>query len=137
MQWGFPITGLIKDFVEQKIFAMIDWRFTSSTKWMTTSVNPRVYADINSGVVNQVYEKYPRLLLLVFMSAIYGFGMPIIHVLNLISLLLGYILDKMLVAWYFRKTPLYDDTMNLNLVYFMKWAGAIHIGVGYWMLSNH
>lgn len=38
---------------------MIDRRFTSSSKWMTTSVNTRVYADINSGTKNEVYEKYP------------------------------------------------------------------------------
>ena len=71
------------------------------------------------------------------MSAIYGFGMPLIHILNLISLIIGYFLDKMLVAWYFKKPPLYDDTLNQNLVYYMKWAGVVHVCVSYWMLTNH
>jgi len=40
-------------------------------------------------------------MLLVAMSSMYSFGMPIINFLNIISLILGYIIEKIIVAWYF------------------------------------
>jgi len=70
------------------------------------------------------------------MSAMYSFGMPLINVLNIISLILGYILEKILVAWYFRKPALYDDTLNSNTVYYMKWSSLLYGGFAYWMITN-
>lgn len=75
-------------------------------------------------------------MLLVFMSAMYSFGMPVINILNIISLILGYLIEKIIVAWYFRKPPLYDDTLNRNTVYYMKWASLIYCAFAYWMITN-
>ena len=103
---------------------------------MTKSASARRYAYLNSGIEHEIYEKYPRLMLLIFMSAMYSFGMPVINILNIVSLIIGYIFEKIIVAWYFRKPPLYDDTLNRNTVYYMKWASLIYCGFAYWMVTN-
>lgn len=66
----------------------------------------------------------------------YGFSMPIIMYLALFGLIIAYILDKLIVAWYHRKPPLYDDTLNRNTIYFMKWAAFMYAGVAYWVITN-
>jgi hypothetical protein len=73
---------------------------------------------------------------LVFVSMFYGFGMPIFFTLTLISFIVSYFVDKVVVALYYRKPPMYDDTLNINTVYFLKWGGFFYIAIGFWNLTN-
>ncbi len=70
------------------------------------------------------------------MGAFYGFGMPLINIVILFCFVLGYIIDKIAVAFYHRKPPLYDDTLSKNTVYIMKWAAFIWGAIAYWMITN-
>lgn len=74
--------------------------------------------------------------MLVYMAMFYGFGLPVLFFIILICFLISYFVDKLAVAWYHRKPPMYDDTLSVNAVYIMKWAGFIHLAVSYWFLSN-
>jgi len=73
---------------------------------------------------------------LLFVSMFYGFGMPILFILSLISFIMSYLVDKFVVVLYYRKPPMYDDTLTKNAVYFLKWGGLIYLSIGYWHLTN-
>ena len=70
------------------------------------------------------------------LSMMYAFGLPIFLILTLICLIISYIIDKIVVAYYHRKPPMYDDTLNKTSVHFMKWGAFIYLAIAYWMISN-
>lgn len=70
------------------------------------------------------------------LSMMYAFGLPIFLILTFICLIMSYIIDKIVVAYYHRKPPMYDDTLNKTSVHFMKWGAVIYLAIAYWMASN-
>lgn len=115
-------TLIAPDFLIQKLLALLDRNFTQMKHHKTKCKMAYDYADLNSGAEHFLFEKYPRLLNIVFVSTFYGFGLPILPIIILIALCLSYTLDKLFVMFYHRKPPLYDDTLNKVAIQFLKWA---------------
>lgn len=132
----FPITYFVPGYIIQKGLAMLDRNFTDPKLYKTKCNLAYDYAEANSGTEHLLYEKYPRLLNIIFVSLFYGFGMPLLPILIFISLVISYFFDKIAVALYHRKPPLYDDTLNVVSIHFLKWAAFLYIAVAYWMLTN-
>lgn len=132
----FPIQNLIPDFAIQQGLAWFDRRFTNPKLYKTNCNTSVQYADLNSGAEHLLFEKYPRLVNIVMLSMSYAFGLPIFLVLTFICLVASYIVDKIIVAYYHCKPPMYDDTLNLTSVHFLKWGAFFYAAVGYWMISN-
>jgi len=136
IQLIFPIQNLIPDFSIQQGLAWLDRRFTNPRLYKTHCKTALQYADLNSGAEHLLFEKYPRLVNIVMVSMMYSFGLPIFLILTFVSLLISYFIDKLLVAYYHRKPPMYDDTLNKTSVHFMKWGAFIYLAIAYWMVSN-
>lgn len=73
---------------------------------------------------------------ILFVTMFYGFGMPILFILSFLSFIVSYFVDKFSVVLYYKKPPMYDDTLTRNAVYFLKWGGFIYLAIGYWNLTN-
>lgn len=132
----FPIQNLIPDLAIQQGLAWLDRRFSNPHLYKTHCTSALQYADLNSGAEHLLFEKYPRLVNIVMVSMMYAFGLPIFLILTLICLVVSYIIDKLLVVYYHRKPPMYDDTLNNLSVQFLKWGGFIYLAISYWMISN-
>jgi hypothetical protein len=136
IQLIFPLQNLIPDVSIQQGLAWLDRRFTNPMLYKTNCKTAVQYAELNSGAEHLLFEKYPRLVNIVMLSMMYGFGIPIFLVLTLLSMILSYIIDKILVAYYHRKPPMYDDTLNKISVHFLKWGAFFYLAIAYWMISN-
>ena len=132
----FPINAFLPDYIIQKALAALDRNFSDSKLYKTKWNIAYDYADLNSGTEHLLFEKYPRLLNIIFVSVFYGFGLPLLPILIFVSLIISYIFDKIVVAFYHRKPPLYDDTLNVISIHFLKWAAFLYIAVSYWVLTN-
>lgn len=132
----YPLTMFIPDLIIQRGLAMLDRNFSNPKQYKTKSTLAYDYAELNSGTEHLLYEKYPRLLNIVFVSTFYGFGLPILPVVILASLVVSYFLDKLIVMFYHRKPPLYDDTLNKVSIEFLKLAALFYISIAYWVLTN-
>ena len=132
----FPLTMFAPDYIIQKGLSMLDRNFSNPKDYKTKCKLANDYAELNSGTEHLLFEKYPRLLNIVFVSLFYGFGLPILPILILIWLIVSYILDKLIVMFYHRRPPLYDDTLNKVSIEFLKWATFLYIAIAYWMLTN-
>lgn len=40
------------------------------------------------------------------------------------------------MVYYHRKPPMYDETLNNNSVFFLKWGGFFYAAIAYWMIAN-
>lgn len=132
----FPIQNIIPDVLIQQGLAWLDRRFTNPKLYKTNCKTALQYADLNSGPEHLLFEKYPRLVNIVMLSMMYAFGLPIFLVLTLICLVFSYFIDKLFVAYYHRKPPLYDDSLNVISVHFLKWGAFVYLAIAYWMISN-
>jgi hypothetical protein len=136
IQLFFPITALLPDYSIQKILAWLDRRFTNQKLYKTNCKTALQYAEINSGAEHLLLEKYPRLVNIVMISMMYSFGLPIFYIITLLCLIISYILDKLIVAYYHRRPPMYDDSLNLKSAHFLKWGAFIYLAIAYWMITN-
>jgi hypothetical protein len=73
---------------------------------------------------------------LIFVTFTYSSGMPLLHWITFISLVITYWTDKILVAKYFRKENGFTADLSRNVVNMLYWAVVIHIPIGYLMLTE-
>lgn len=69
-------------------------------------------------------------------SLTYGFSMPILFPIVLCQLIVSYIVDKLALVYYYRKPPMYDDTISKNSIQILKWGAFFYSGMAFWSLSN-
>lgn len=136
VQLIFPVTAFLPGYIIQKGLAMLDRNFSDPKLYKTKCNLAYDYAELNSGTEHLLYEKYPRLLNIIFVSSFYGFNLPLLPIIIFISLIISYIGDKLAVAYHHRKPPLYDDTLNVVSIHFLKWAAFLYIAIAYWVLTN-
>ena len=66
----------------------------------------------------------------------YGAGLPLLFPLTLFSVVLQYLVEKLVTVYYYRKSPMLDEKINHNAYTTLKWAVHVYTFTGYWMLSN-
>ena len=137
IQLIFPLNAFLPDYIIQKTLAILDRGFSDPKLYKTKWKIAYDYAELNSGTEHLLFEKYPRLLNIIFVSAFYGFSLPLLPILIFVSLIISYIFDKIVVALYHRKPPLYDETLNVISIHLLKWAAFLYIAISYWVLTNN
>ena len=131
-----PISSFLISFIVQKIFVFLDNRFTNPKLYKTNCKLAYDYAELCSGAKISLYSKYSQLLKIMFISSMYGFGMPLLPLLMLLFWIISYVFEKYFIAFYYRKLPMYDEALNLVCIFFGKWSAFLYISFGYWLISN-
>ena len=81
-------------------------------------------------------ERYANVQMIVFVSMTYGVSMPVLFPLCFIFLLVNYIMERLMVIYFYRKPPMLDDELNNRALQMMKWAALLFALNGYWVFSN-
>ena len=63
-----------------------------------------------------MFTKYPFMMNVVFLSMMYGFGMPLIPCLATCALFVSYVTEKIAIFWHVKKPPLFDDALSKNAI---------------------
>lgn len=66
----------------------------------------------------------------------YGLGLPVLFPIAAISILVLYILEKILINYSYRLPPSYDEKLNTNVLSILQYAPLFGLIFGYWMFSN-
>jgi len=66
----------------------------------------------------------------------YGVALPIMFPIGAFTFFNYYIVDKFLVAYYFRRPPIYDDKLQRMSLGFMKYAPVLMFFFGWWTIGN-
>lgn len=66
----------------------------------------------------------------------YGLALPIMFPIAAITFFNYYTVDRFLVAYYYRRPPIYDEKLNNTALETMKFAPLLLFFFGYWTMGN-
>lgn len=124
MGWGLPA---LKRKMDMK------W---GSDRYVTKKKTMAAYKKLWSGGDYIIHFKQAGLLLVVFVTCMYGVGMPILFPIAAWNFFNQWICERVMACYQVKLPPTLDDKLTNNLISVMKWAPLIMLFNGYWMLSN-
>lgn len=96
-----------------------------------------MYVDIYSGPEYMIHFRYATILNITFVCLMYGTAMPILYLIALFAFLILYFSERLLVCYYYKQPPAFDEEMTMNTLNMLLWAPLIHMMFTYWYLSNN
>jgi hypothetical protein len=84
-----------------------------------------------------MYAQYSTISVQIFVSFIYGVACPILFVITFISLLIMYTFERMNLAYWHPKPPMYGKAMNTQVLSLLKWAPLAMLMSLFWILGNN
>jgi hypothetical protein len=120
------------------VFRVLDRRSLKSGNRKTTTKRHSIesYIDLYAGPQYFLHSKYSNLLNITFMTLMFGVGLPILFPIALVSFLVIYLLERVLVAYYYRQPELTDNSLAATALYILQCAPLLYLAVGTWMMSN-
>lgn len=84
-----------------------------------------------------MHFKYSSLLNIVFVTFMYGFGIPLLFPVAGIAILILYLVEKTMLFYAYRLPPMYDEKLAESVIGKLRWAPLLYLSFGFWMASNH
>lgn len=66
----------------------------------------------------------------------YGAGIPILFPLALLSFMVLYFIEKLLLAYSYQHPPMFDEKLNRLSLKIMAFAPVLYFTFGFWMFNN-
>jgi len=130
-----PYVGLVTGFVIPMIKRALDNGF-SGNQYKTKKSAMGGYKDLYSGAEYVIHFKYSGVLNIVYITMMYGMGMPILFVLAAFNFFNQWVCERVIVAYQVKLPPALDDKLTNNCLNMLKWAPILMLFNGYWMISN-
>ena len=83
-----------------------------------------------------MHYKYSTILTVVYVTMMYGLGMPILFPIACISFVVLYFQEKTMLYYGYRVPPMYDERLSQNVLDTLQTAPILLVVFGYWMASN-
>jgi len=107
-----------------------------SCRGRTKSTSIQSYISVQQGPVYFMHFKYSSILTTVYITFLYGFGMPILFPIALVSFLVLYIVEKLYLFYGYVMPPMYDERLSNDVLSKLQFAPLLYVCFGYWMASN-
>lgn len=89
-----------------------------------------------SGPEFQIHWKYAYILNVVYVTCFFGPGLPILFPIGLCSLIVLYVVERLMVAYSYQRPPMYDSTINATTLRLLWLAPICYLISASWMYSN-
>jgi len=75
-------------------------------------------------------------MVITFCAFTHGIAFPIMWPIALFGLVNNYIVERICLAYYYRKPPLLDNKLNMKVLEVLSYAPIFCLTFGYWTLGN-
>ena len=118
-------------------FRMIDQRtFFPIDEYQTSCKTMQAFVDTYSGPEFTLHYKYSYILVVVYVTFLYGAGLPILFPIAFFSLLGLYIVERLMMAYSYRMPPMFGKEINRRALQMMFGAPMAYCCMGMWIFSN-
>jgi len=114
-----PYVGLVSTFVVPWVMRKIDKRFKSDP-YITKKTSMATYKDLYSGKDYFIHFKYSGILNIVYITMMYGIGMPILFPIAAFNFINQYICERIVVSYAMKLPPSLDDKLTKNALEMLK-----------------
>ena len=108
----------------------------SRDKYKTKTTSIQGYIDVYAGPVYFMHFKYASIETIVFVTFMYGFGMPILFPIAAFSFMVLYLCERSMLFFAYRLPPMYDHRLSESVLNKLNFAPCLFLFFGYWMVSN-
>jgi hypothetical protein len=131
------IVNMIFPVIEYLLFLSIRYfRRTKYTCCRNKVKSEREYIKLFSGPEYFLHTKYSYVLNIVFITFMFGAGMPILFPIACLSFCIFYILERITLAYSCQAPPMFDEKLNSSAIKFILFAPFLFLTFGFWMISN-
>ena len=130
-----PISDMIQGWGLPWILRKMDMKW-GNDRYVTKKTSMMAYKKIWSGGEYIMHIKNAGLLLVVFVTCMYGVGMPLLFPVAAVNFFIQWTCERIMAVYQVKLPPSLDDKLTNNLLAMIKWAPLIMLFNGYWMLSN-
>lgn len=94
------------------------------------------YIHLYSGQDYIVHFRYSGVLTTVYVTMMYGVGIPVLFPIAAFTLGLFWLHEKYHMAYNYQLPPSFDDKLTNNCIQMLRYSPILLLFNGYWMLSN-
>lgn len=123
---------------QRSTYRFLDW-FAAWRKGYesgTCCTNIQQYVNLYAGPKYSMHYKYSAIMNIVFITMMFGVGLPILFPLASVSLMFMYFLEKYEIYYVFQQPPAYDEKLNDSVLSNLDKAPVFLLSFGYWFLTN-
>lgn len=130
-----PYVGIVTGLLIPKLKKAYDNKFTGDL-YTTRKTGMQNYKDVQSGAEYVIHFKYSGILNIVYITMMYGVGMPILFPIAAFNFFNQWVCERLTVALLVKQPPALDAKLTNNCISMLKWSPLFLLFNGYWMLSN-
>jgi len=132
----YPILEWLMYYGMRIFFRILNRGFCTCDRYHTSSTSIKDYTSVYNGPSYYIHYKYSTILNTIFVTFMFGFGLPYLFPVAMASMIVLYFIEKSMLYWSYMQPPMYDQRLNETVLRFMKYATLFYLGFGYWMASN-
>lgn len=130
-----PMVSLVTGWLIPFLFRWYDRKFTSDN-YITRQTSMGSYKAIHMGTEYSTHSRFANSLLVVYVTMLYGVGLPILFPIAALNLLNTFICERIGMVYQIRLPPMYDEAMTENFIEMLRWSPILMLVNAYWMLDN-
>lgn len=94
------------------------------------------YVELWAGPEFLLYAAYSKVLLIIAVTFTYGLMLPILFPICAFGLINIYIVDTLMLTYWFKRPPMYDDMLYKKALDLIRYFPLPMFLLGYWAMSN-
>ena len=89
-----------------------------------------------SGREFEIYKEYSLLIMFTWVTFLFAPGLPILFPIGLIYMIVLYTTDRLTLAYWHRRPPVFDEHMNETTIRLLSTAPLLYACMAAWLYGN-
>ena len=106
------------------------------SSYVTSKTSISDYIALYAGFEHPIHEGFASLLIIIFVTFTFGFGIPVLFPIAFFSIVVLYRFEKYSLYYRYRRPPMYDKEVTQYVTKTLRLAPVFYLISAYWMLSN-
>ena len=94
------------------------------------------YMKLYSGREFEIYKEYSLLIMFTWVTFLFAPGLPILFPIGLLYMIVLYTTDRLTLAYWHRRPPVYDENMNETTIRLLSTAPLLYACMAAWLYGN-
>jgi hypothetical protein len=132
--------GISSKLRDLRVFRLVngvkEYRTELPPQYSTQCTQIYQYLDLYVGPQFDISARYATVFTIVYVTLLFGIGMPVLFPIAAWNLIVIYLVERYVLAYFYRVPPTMDDRLVKNAMETLKFAPLLFLANSFWMLTN-